>query len=133
MVKPANFILTTDFPTLKNDSNAQGQFNLSGSKVIAANSTFQSYGDIVMGKPGAINRGRIASTKNSDIFYSGQALRFDRNGSAPYSMMAFMYRVSPTTIRFQIMIVNPYGVTLTTEAGTDIVTMQASTIITPFT
>lgn len=138
MTKPSKFILTTDFPTLKNDDTQAGQLVLPGSLTVASGGNVTGTGDVTMGQLGAVIRGRIASTKNSDIFYSGQAIVFDRVGTfagspAPYPMACFMYRISATVVRFVVYIPNPYGGTLTLEAGTDTITLQANTFITPFT
>lgn len=133
-----NFIITSDYPTLKNDATATVQAIVSGSQTIAASGTLTGSRDVTLGQAAAMNRGRIASTKNSDIFYVGQGIVFQRTGTVgggpgPYLLACFMYRTSPTNMRFQVLIQNPYGATLTTEAGDDVITFQANTLITPFT
>lgn len=137
MVKPIHFITSSDFPTLQGDGTANASGVVTGSLPIAAGSYISSQGDVTIGSAGAITRGLIWSSKNGNIGLVGNGFSFDRTGTAggapaPYSLIAFMWRTGPTTLRFQIYIPNPYGSTLTTEAGNDTITMTAATFIAPF-
>jgi len=137
MTKPSNFIATTDFPTLKNDASPSATANIGSSVTIAGNGFMSAFGDVTAGQIGAISWGRISSSKNGSISYTGMSIRFERVGTnggspAPYDVFAFMYRVAPNTLRFQIYIPNPYGTTLTGEAGADTIQFYADTFLAPY-
>lgn len=137
MPRPNDFIMTTDFPTLQNDGTASATGVITGGIVIAGGSYTGSQGDVTVGTAGAIARGLIYSSKNGNIGYVGNGFSFTRTGKvlgvdAAYSVIAFMWRNSPTTLRFQIYIPNPYADPLTTEAGDDTINMYAATFLAPF-
>lgn len=137
MTKPALFISTTDFPTLKNDATATANGIIAGSLTIAGGSHVTNFGDVTIGTLGSLARGRISSTKNSSDFYLGQIILFDRTGTqggfpAPYTVAAFMFRIAPTTLRLQIYISNPYAGTLTCEAVDETITFYLNTFVPPF-
>lgn len=137
MTKPSNFILTTDFPTLKNQTSATGTATVPGSIVIAGNDWYGLQADAAIGSIGSLSRGRVSSSKNGNIKYVGHRFEFTRTGTvlgspAPYSVFAFIYRVSPSALRFQIYIPNPYSDPLTTEAGSEDITMYATTFVAPY-
>lgn len=129
--------MTTYFPTLKNDNVASATINLPGSLTVATGSNIQGSGDVISGVKGAVLRGRIASTKNFSNYFIGQSIVFNRVGTvlgspAPYSVVVFMWRPQGTITRFQLYISNPYGGTLTTEAGDETIYMYANTFIPPY-
>lgn len=133
----SNFIVSTDYPTLKNDAEIEGQIIIDGSLSIAGGSYETGYADVEIGEPGSLTRTRIASSKNSNTFYWGQVVVFGRTGTnggspAPYDIFVFVNRISLTTLRFQAYIPNPYGTTLTGEAGTDTITIKTNTYIAPY-
>ena len=137
MSKPNNFIFTTDFPTLKGDATVSVARIVGSSVTVNGNSFLSVYGDVTMGSIGALSRGRISSSKNSSIFYTGNNIAFTRTGTVlgsttTYTVLAFMYRVSPTVLRFQIYIMNPYSDTLTCEAGADTITFYVNTFTAPY-
>ena len=138
MPRPSDFTINTDYPTLKNDDHDDVTITVGGSISIAGNASYQINTDINIGKAGAINRGAISSSKNSSLLYALQAVNFERagtsgGGSASYQISCFMYRISADTLRLQVYILNPYGVTLVTESGVDYVRFVVNTMITPFT
>lgn len=140
--QPSQFILTTDFPTLKNDFFGSGTITIAGSIVIPGSGTASGFGDVTIGVQGSVVRGRISSTKNLDtvgdpIAYTGQNIAFSRTGTvlgspASYQVFAFMFRSASTKLRFQVYILNPYVDPLTTEAGTDVIFLYANTFIPPY-
>lgn len=138
MSEPNKFIQSSDFPTLKNDSTLSAQGTISGSINISSFGNTGGYVDGTIGQLGAVARGRIASSKNSNIYYVGQSIAFQRTGTvggspAPYTLFAFMYRVSADTLRFQVHIPNPYGATLTTQSGDDTIYFYVNTFLPPYT
>ena|ERR1700757_3009216 len=137
MVKPIHFITSSDFPTLQGDGTASAVGVITGGLTIAAGNYLGTQGDATIGSAGAITRGLIWSSKNGNIGLVGNGFSFQRTGTvggapAAYSLVAFMWRVGPNILRFQIYIPNPYGSTLTTEAGDDTINMYAATFKAPF-
>lgn len=142
MTKPSELILSTDFPNLKNDDRFGGTITVSGGIIIPGNSYVQGYGDAKAGKIGSLVRGRISSSKQTDssgnpVSYTGQGISFNRTGtmmgfSVPYAVTCFMYRVSPTDVRIQVYIANPYSDTLTGASGDETITFQVNTYIAPY-
>lgn len=137
MSKPESFILDTDFPTLKNDANGNATIIIPGSLSIAANTSYVSNADINIGVQGAVSRGRIQSTINSNEWQVGQLMYYFRTGTilgnpAFYTVYAFFYRVSPTILRAQIYIPNGQTDTLIGEATTQTVNFYANTFLPPF-
>jgi hypothetical protein len=143
MAKPAHFQLNSDFATLKNDDSASATVvipasqNIGGS-VTAAGTALDISTDVIVGKAGAITRTQIASSKDSNKYRASRILSFTRTGtvggfSAIYSVVVFAYRISATTMRCQVHILNPYTSTLTTASGTETISFDIQTFLPPFT
>ena len=137
MTKPSDFISTTDFATLKNDAGGNGAVTVPSGTSVAGSGAYYNSVDLTIGVAGSIVRGQIASSKASGDFYSSQIMSMGRTGtvdgySATYSIYAFFYRTSPTNLRLQVFIPNPYGSTLTGAAGDETFTFFASTFIPPY-
>lgn len=143
MTKPSQFILTTDYATLKNDDSDSSTVTAPGAQVVPAaigpvGGYVEYHTDVSIGTQGAISRLQIASSKGSDIVYSTRTLSFNRTGTilgnpADYSIIAFAYRVAPTTLRCQVYIQNPNSDPLVTEAGNETFTFYLNTFLAPFT
>ena len=136
-MKPSKFIITTDYPTLKNETRVSGNGTIPSSQVIAGSSYYSLAGDIDVGTVGSLARGRIASTKNFTQYYTGQSILFNRTGTVGgspfgYSIFALMFRTSPTQLRFQIYIPNPYGSTLTCASGAETIYFYANIFNAPY-
>lgn len=137
MNRPNQFIINSQFPTTKNDSRGSGDITIPGSIAIASGTSVSGSGSVLSGSLGATSRGRIASTKNFINWYSAQAIVFNRTGTvggspAPYQIIAFMYRSSPSTLTFQVLIHNGYAGTLTTEAGSETIYFYSNQFIAPY-
>jgi hypothetical protein len=134
MVKPSLFNLTTDYASLANDAGTTVSIISPGGAIIAG-ASFATYNfDTVIGKQASLNRIQISSSKNSNIRYSTQTLAYSRSGSpGPYTVLAYAFRTSPSTLRCRVYIQNPYIDTLTTEAGNETFTFHIDTFIPPFT
>lgn len=133
MATPTNFILNSDFASLKNDDGTSVSVTFGGSTVISANSTASVTQDVVIGAQSSINRVQIASSKDSNKRYSTQALSFSRVGSAGiYNIYAFVSRISSTTLRCRVYVPNPFGSSLTTASGDETFTFYIDTFLSPF-
>ena len=137
MANPESFTVTTDFPTLKNDGLGDTTITIPASVNIAGNGYAEYTSDVVAGASGAIQSSRIASSKDSNRWYQAQVVVLDRTGvnggfSAPYSVAFFIRRLSATTLRCEVLIPNPYGTTLTTEAGVETISYHINTFIPPY-
>lgn len=131
--RPQQFVVTTDFPTLKNNGVAQGTIVIPGSLVIPAGGTADGALDFTVGSIGSLSRGRIASSKNFGDWYTGQGIRFPRNsGGNLYDVFAFIWRPSAGVTRFQVVIHNPYAFALTTEAGDDTIYFYSNQFVAPY-
>jgi hypothetical protein len=132
MTLPAQFILSSDFPTLKNDASSSGSIVIPTSFVIAGNGSYTNSSDVTIGAQGAMVRGRIASSKNSSLWWTGQIVTFNRTGTvlgfpSGYTLYCSMYKTSATTLRFSVYIRNESVDPLTTEAGAETVSFYANT------
>jgi hypothetical protein len=145
MTKPSNFILNSDYSTLKNDDSAEYSFTITGSKVIAASppySFIQTETFDVGASLGATQRVQIETSLEPDKWYSGSALQYIANGtysaSGPtqYPTQMVVYRTSSTQVTVLVLIANqggPFGAgSLTTEATTRTVRIRVATFIPPF-
>lgn len=143
MYNPEKFILSTDFATLKNDADTTVQVTFPGSQIIAgsvgpAGSYAERHVDVNIGAQGAISRIQISSSKDSNIIHPARNVFYTRNGtvlgfSATYTIDAFVYRISPTTMRCSLFVPNPYSDPLTTESGDETMTFEVNTFLPPFT
>jgi len=142
MTKPESFILTSDFATLKNDSNVTVSVTVPSSVVIPGSVTavgqyVEYHQDSTSGKQGAISRIQISSSGDSNRIYPARTVSWERLGTVggvggfSYSVFAFTYRVNPTTVRCMAYIMNPYSTPLTTAAG-ETITFYVATFLPPF-
>ncbi len=137
MIQPNQFILTAEFSNLKNDATPSASQTIPSAVGIAGNGSYLLSVDATAGQIGALARARISSSKAGSLYQVGNNALFNRTGvsagnPAPYSVFAFVYRVAPTTIRFQIFIPNPYSDPLTCEAGIETINIYANTFIAPY-
>lgn len=132
--KPSSFLLTTDFPTFKNDASANGTVSIAGGLVIAGGGSFTANGDFSIGTQGAITRSRWLSSVDN-TWYSGQYIIYNRTGTVgglpfAYNIGLFVYRTSPNTMRLQVVIPNPAAGALT-GAAAETILMYSETFIAP--
>lgn len=133
MVKPSLFNLTTDYATLGNDAGGTGSATVAGAQVIAGAGHLEYSQDLFIGAQASINRLQISSSKDSNIRYSTQLLSYGRTGSlGTYSIVAFAYRIAPSTLRCSVYIQNPYAGAMTTAAGDETFIFYIDTFIPPF-
>lgn len=143
MTKPENFILNTDYATLKNDSDdVYITLTVPGSINIGEGNSYSQYVDGVVGTKGAINQITIKhSGYPSNSEYVTQALSYYQNGTISgntvvYTMLVETFRVSANTVRLRIFIYNSPGFgiggTLVTEPTQRTIICKVSTFLSPF-
>ena len=137
MSKPESFILTTDFATLKNDDSVTGSVTLPA-QILSASQIVTVSQDLEVGTIGANSRIRIASSKDGNEFYACTILSLIRTGqiSGPlnvsYNVVAFMSRISPTVVRISVSVQNPYAEGMGMAFGSEVITFEISTFLSPF-
>lgn len=137
MSKPENFILTSDFATLKNDGEETTFVVMPSAISVTGNGSYSVSADIVMGTNGSITRSLIGSSKDSDKWYATNSISYLRTGIASgspaiYEIYAFVWRPNATTIRCQLHIQNPYSVTLTGATGAETISFVVNTYLPPY-
>lgn len=134
---PEKFIMSSDFASLKNDDEVTITVTVPGSQSVAAGDKWTATTDMTAGTKNASLRSQVTASKAPNDTYALPNIYVTRNGTvsgfpSPYSLYAFLTRVSPTTIRATAMILNPYGATLTGEAGSETFTFKVRTFRSPF-
>lgn len=135
MLNPENILLhTAAFDTLKNDDDITGTVTLPGSASIAAAGRQIVTTDVTVGTSESILDTRTKSSKAGSQYYLASViLSFTRTGSlGAYSVFAHAYHTSATNVRLEVFATNPYGLTLTTEAGDETFTFKLRTYKDPF-
>lgn len=138
MINPENFILTSDFATLKIDGASQSlTCTIPGSTAIASGGTFQVTSERDVGGANSTFRSRCYGSKDSSSDLVANVRVFRRTGiigGAPsqYDIKTWISRVSATTIRLTVRIENIYGVAMTTEVGDEDIVYTLTTFKSPF-
>lgn len=137
MSQPEQFILDSDFATLKNDNQGTAQVTIPSSTSVAGSGSASFSTDLVIGASGAISRVRMSSTKDSNKWRISNAIDYTRIGvnsgsPANYDIFLFVWRPSATVLRCQALIQNPYATTLTGASGAETVTFYVNTFLPPF-
>jgi hypothetical protein len=136
MTKPSNFILSSDYTTVKNDSNGSATVTVPASVVIAGNGYTTYTADINIGTKGSFARGRIKSSLDTDYYVANNVdyIRTGINGGSPatYDLNVYFWRPSTSILRCQVLIQNPYGTALTTSSTSETLSFYANSILPPF-
>lgn len=138
MPKPQSFNLTSDYGSLKADSDSQTvSLFVPGSIAIPPGNAFALSIDREIGTVGASVRSRAVGSKEpaSDLIASARI--FSRTGSlsgspTAYTIDTWISRISATEIRLSLLIENNFGLPLTTEAGSETITYTLTTYKSPF-
>ena len=135
MTKPSNFIMNTDYATLKNDAKGTLTVVLPASTSVAG-ATVASWTDtITIGEPGSSIRARIMSTKNNVVYcVNSVGYAYSTGGSGPgtdYLIYATVLRISPTQIRLSVLIPNQYGSTQNITGLSQTISATVATFIPP--
>lgn len=135
---PEKFMSTTDYATLKNDDSA-GPVSVSlPAQILTADQIVTNSVDIVVGTINANSRMRMASSKDGGDYYVTTVMTMNRTGQVagptdvPYNVYAYVGRISPTVVRLSIAVQNPYSEGMGMAFGTETVTLEISTFLSPF-
>jgi hypothetical protein len=138
MTKPSNFILNTDYATLKNDGEGTISYTLPASVIIPA-AGIQTYtSDVSIGVPGASVRARISSTLNN-VWYAHSTVIYQHSTGGTvlgvgvgYDMAVIVHKYSNTLVRLSISINNPYSDPFTVSLASRTITAHVATFLPPF-
>lgn len=131
-----SFNLSTDFSSLRNDDNGTFTLVVPGSANIGASSSASYTADLTVGAQASASRVKIESSRDPGKWYINSRA-FNRTGTSGgfpsgYTMYVSTYRISATQVRVEASFNNPYGATLTTQAGNETLTINVRTMILPF-
>lgn len=144
MTKPENFILNSDYATVKNDATGTMTLNIPSGTTIPASSgssyglvNFETFLDI--GETDAGIRGYISTTKFSGIYapfggsYNVRVLtRYNTTGTPVFDLYftVILERVSPTRLRLYCQIGNSFSFSLTIM-DSQTITFDLATFLSP--
>jgi hypothetical protein len=136
-MQPEEFILTTDYATLKNDDSGTFQLVVPGSMSIASGATYTNSSDVILGDDSVNLRSQINSSRASTIWVATTQLDLPRTGTvlgspSPYTLFTTVDRVGTNTIRVAAAIFNNAANTLTTQSGAETITFDLRTFLSPF-
>lgn len=137
MSKPDNFILNSDYATLKNDARNSASVTFPGSQSIGANVVRSYQSTINLGEGGSSIRSRISSSKDSNNWYACTSIYYIRTGTvsgspATYDLRGVITRTSPTEVTVIAAVLNPYGSTLVTASGDEVLSFLVNGFLPPF-
>lgn len=137
MSKPENFILNTDYPTLKNDDVGTVSISIPASIVIDAGDYWSSSQTIDIGTSGSVIRSTIKSSRNNKEYVSStiaEGLYASAPSGVVYYLSIDVYRTSPTQITVYASIVNtvfPSSI-MQTSSTAETITVKLATFLSPF-
>lgn len=136
-MKPEDFILTTDYTTIKNDGEESFTITIPGNSTIGAGVSRQWTQTKVVGTQGGFDLLQLSYTGQS-VRYAGPITSVSRNGTAPgwgtvsYDIRLQVSRTSPTEITAVAEIFNFTSATLTTNSSAITFTFYVTTLRPPF-
>ena len=137
MTQIEDFILNSDFATLKNDDDGILSVTLPNLLNVPAASTYTTSDSIVIGTAGSDIRQRISSSKDN-IWYTSKSIMYTSSSGATvsgspssYDIVAAISRTGATTVTLTIFIPNPYGATLAISGLSQTITAYVATFIPP--
>lgn len=137
MLKPNSFTLATDFATLRNDDSGTTSLVMPGSAILFTSG--QITADITVGAPASSTRVRLNSSRDPNTWLLANGVALNRTGTfvsdglpAPYTLYVNTYRTSPTVLRLDASLQNPYSETIYTQSGDETITIVVKTLILPF-
>ena len=131
MTKPSDFILTTDYATLKNDTDNIVQITVPANVVIPANSFLQFTADITAAQPGAIVQTQVGDSFMGQVLVGNQVV-FHHDTFDPYDVFCLVYRPNALTLRCVVYLPNPYGTPTTGINQAVTYTFYVDTYLPPF-
>lgn len=134
---PENFILDTDYTTLKNDALVSIALSLPNIINIPAGQLYSNSVTTNVGVQGASIRSNIISTKNNIRYQSNNVYYLNcPGGSIPgspvgYDLYISVHRVSATEARVTATIPNAYGAALSITGLAQTITANIATFLPP--
>ena len=143
MSKPNNFILNTDYASLKNDAKGSVTIIVPANIVIPASGTYTyiDYKDVEIGRKSASSRVQISSSRLGNDMYATLMLyttgkgRIIVDGSTYYTdylITSFFTRINDTTVRASVYIPNQTPYTLYCENTVETIKFNINTFLSPF-
>lgn len=137
MNNPNNFIVTTDFATIKNDdSDNTLSVTIPSSVVVGPGSIYTQTSVVTVGSSVSNIRGRIRSSKDGRWVVGGSIsiYRIGTNiyGPAFYDILVTITRESATQVRLTAFIRNIDTIAITCEAGAETFSAEVNTFLSPF-
>jgi hypothetical protein len=134
---PEEFILTTDYATLKNDDSGTFQLVVPGSMSVAAGGSYSNTSSITLGSNSVNTRSQINSSRSSTVWTAASQVDFTRTGTVlgvptAYSLFTVISRTGTHTLQIAALIFNPNANTLTTQSGSETITFDIRTFLSPF-
>lgn len=138
MTKPRNFIMNSDYATIKNDAKATLTITLPSSTSVAATSVATWTDTITVGTAGSSIRARLVSTSDNVVYATSTVDYYRTSGAtvsgspAGFDVYAVVHRISPTQIRLTALLPNPYPFTMSVTAGlSQTITATVATFLPP--
>lgn len=136
-MRPEEFILTTDYATLKNDDSGLLSLVVPGSMSLGSGAVYSNFTDINLGGDSVNLRAQINSSRTSTIWTASSQVAFNRTGtlggmSVPYTLLSAIDRIDVGTLRVSVGMFNPYPGTMITQAGSETITFDMRTFLSPF-
>lgn len=136
MTKPNNFILNTDFPTIRNSLSNNGTVSITIPKrvTIAPGGYWQATANITIGAKASIIRSTITTSFENKTFVARNLTETDSSPSGTYYKLIDLYRINPTTMQLSVFIPNTlYPLKeLITANEENVITCNISTFLSPF-
>lgn len=132
------FISSSDFATLKNYKNGSASVVIPASASIGGSSYVEYHQDLTIGIGSSLTRSRIRSSRFGSKWLANKMAIFDTrqgtNSGSPafYSVYAFIWTPSSTTVRCQVYIPNPYSTTTLTSSTAETIDFYVNTFLPPF-
>jgi hypothetical protein len=139
MTKPSNFILNSDFATLKNDDTNSLSVSITDSGVLAFGATkvYESFLDI--GTKNAGLRVQMYSSASPSNIWCAMGMTVPvtvtagPGGTFTYNLPVTVERVSPTRVRlYSIFYSFGFGITMRITGGYQTITADVATFLSPF-
>jgi len=141
MTKPSNFIINSDYATLRNSQlGLTASVTVPSGAVVPARASREWVQDITIQAPYAISSCRISSSKyynrwivcnTMDMMWTHGDLS-DGSTGVWYDVYCFVRRLNATTVRFAAVITNTYDFELTCDPFDETFNLVMNTFVPPF-
>lgn len=141
MTKPTDFILNSEYATLKNSQiGLTASVTVPSGAIVAALGYREWYQDIPIEASYAISSCRISSSKyydrglvcNTMNMYWTHGSLADGSINMGYDVYCFVRRLNATTVRFAAIITNTYNSVLTCDPFDETFNLVMNTFVPPF-